>query len=520
MSSQHLDRLSSVDASFLHQEDGRDSHMHIGGIGIFEGPVPAEEELLAHIAGRLKLVPRFRQKLVAAPLGSGRPLWTDDSRFSLGYHVRRTALPSPGQEQQLMRLISRVHSQRLDRTKPLWEMWIVEGLADDRWAVLTKTHHALVDGVGGVDIMTALLDLTPEPREVGADDWHAAREPSFVDLVGRGVSGAVRNAREVGGKVIGRALNPRRAAGEVVERALGLAEMARMTLSPAPPTPLNRAPGPHRDFAVVRERVADFKAVKDALGGTLNDVVLACVSGALRHFLDDYGCPVDEMRLRACVPMSVRTSSQAGGLGNRIVIMVAELPIDIGDPVARLREVSRHMDGLKSSRQAVGAQTMIQMEQWMPPNVLAQASRLGFTSRLYNLLVTNVPGPQFPVYLLGRRMTEVFPIAFLAPEHTLAIAILSYDGSVNVGLLGDSDAAHDLGALADYMDRALQELLAAARPATTDEPAKRTPAKKAAARKAAKKSTARTTPRAAGANRPAGPAEAGKASGDAKADGA
>src|ERR1700710_1656160 len=279
MSQQHLDRLSSVDAGFLHQEDGRDSHMHIGGIGIFEGPVPDEQALLDHIGSRLKLVPRFRQKLVAAPLSSGRPMWADDGRFNLTYHVRRTALPKPGNELQLRRLISRVHSQRLDRTKPLWEMWIVEGLADDRWAVLTKTHHALVDGVGGVDIMTALLDLTPQPGEVGVEEWHAAREPSFVDLVGRGVSGPVRNAREVGGKVIGRALDPLGAVNEVVDRVLGLAEVAQMTLSPAPPTPLNRAPGPHRDFAVVRERVADFKEVKDALGGTLNDVVLACGSG-------------------------------------------------------------------------------------------------------------------------------------------------------------------------------------------------------------------------------------------------
>lgn len=310
--------------------------------------------------------------------------------------------------------------------------------------------------------MTALLDLSPEARDVGSDDWTPSRDPGFVDLVGRGVSGAARNVREVGGALLGRAFSPRRTVGEVTERALGLAEMARMTLTPAPPTPLNRTPGPHRDFAFVRGQVADYKAVKDALGGTLNDVVLAVVSGALRRFLDDLGSPVDRIRLRACVPMSVRTADQAAGSGNRIVIMVAELPIDIADPVARLREVSRHMTGLKHSRQAVAAQTMIQMEQWMPPNVLAQATRLGFSSRLYNLLVTNVPGPQFPVYLLGRRMTEVYPIAFLAPDHTLAIAILSYDGSLNIGLLADADAAHDLDALSSYVDEALAELVAAA----------------------------------------------------------
>jgi WS/DGAT/MGAT family acyltransferase len=473
MTQQHLDRLSSVDAGFLHQEDGRDSHMHIGGVGIFAGPVPGEDELLEHIAGRLRLVPRFRQKLADAPLGSGRPLWVDDPRFRLAYHVRRTALPRPGTEAQLLRLIARVHSQRLDRTKPLWEMWIIEGLADDRWAVLTKTHHALVDGVGGVDIMTALLDLSPESRSIGEDDWQPHAEPSFLDLVGRGVSGALRNAREVSGNVLSRALNPRQAVGEVVDRALGLAEVGWMTLQPAPSTPLNRPPGPHRDFMVVRETVRDFKTVKDAFGGTLNDVVLAVVSGALRRFLAELGSPVDQLRLRACVPVSVRTTDQHGGAGNRIVIMVAELPVDLADPVARLRQVSEHMTGLKKSRQAVGAQTMIQMEQWMPPNVLAQATRLGFSSRLYNLLVTNVPGPQFPVYLLGREMHEVFPIAFLAPEHTLAIAILSYNGGLNIGLLGDADAAHDLAGLARYVDESLTELLDAARDAGFQPPGSR-----------------------------------------------
>ena len=463
MPQQHLDRLNSVDAGFLHQEDGRDSHMHIGGLAIYEGPPPTEDELLAHMASRMHLVTRFRQKLAYPPLGSGRPVWVDDSTFSLEYHVRRSALPRPGNEEQLLRLVSRLISQRLDRSKPLWEVWVVEGLTDDRWCMISKTHHALVDGVGGIDLMTALVDLTPEPRVVEPEPWVPAGSPGLTDYASRGARGAVEGVRELATGVLSRATDPRRLLGDSVERVGGVAEVLRNFVTPAPATPLNAAPGPHRTFSVVRTELKDFKSVKDALGGTLNDVVLTVVAGALRTYLEELGVDVNHVRLRACVPMSIRTSEQRGGAGNQISLMVAELPTDVADAGRRHELVSAHMGGLKKGRQSVGAQTLVQMEQWMPPNVLAQASRLGFSSRLYNLLVTNVPGPQFPVYMMGRQMTEVFPIAFLAPEHRVAIAILSYDGAVSFGLLGDADGLGPLDPLAKGIDVALQELLELAR---------------------------------------------------------
>lgn len=459
---QTLDRLSSVDAGFVHAEDGGDAHMHIGGIAVLAGPPPAAADFAAHIAGRLQLTPRFRQKLVAAPLRSGRPLWVDDPSFRISYHVRQTALPRPGSEEQLLVLAARILSQRLDRSKPLWEVWLVEGLEGSRFAIISKTHHAMVDGVGGVDLLTATFDLSREPRELPADDWTPAPLPSRLGLLARGAAGAMRNARELGERGLGMALSPRQAVGEVTHAAQALGEVARTFLDPAPSTPLNQKPGPHRRVALVRTRLQDYRTVKDALGGTVNDVILAAVAGGLGRFLAGRGVATDGLTLRACVPVSIRQESQRGGLGNQITIMVAPLAVGVSDPVERLSVVREAMDGLKKSKQAEGARLLTQMEQFMPPTVLAQAARLSFSSRLYNLLVTNVPGPQFPVYLLGRELTELFPLAFLAVEHTVAIGIISYNGAVNFGLIGDYDAVPDLDLLAKEVEAALAELVAAA----------------------------------------------------------
>ena len=463
MPQQHLDRLTSVDAGFLHQEDGTSAHMHIGGLSVFGGPPPSEPELLAHIEGRLALIPRFRQKLAFPPLGSGRPLWVDDPSFNLRYHVRRTALPSPGNEEQLHRLVSRVFSQRLDRSKPLWELWVVEGLHGGEFALLAKTHHAMVDGVGGIDLMTALLDLEPQPREVPDDHWEPARSPGAIDLLTHGAADAVRGAAELTSHLVQSGLNPRGTVESLLGRAGGLGVVARQFVFGAPSTPLNRPIGPHRAYATVEHPLDDYKQIRRALGGTLNDVVLAVVSGGLRRFLATHDVDVDRLRLRAMVPMSIRGESGRGALGNQILVMVAPLPVDLPDPVARLDATRAEMESIKSSPQAIGAKTLIQMENFAPPTVLAQASRLGFSSRLYNLLVTNVPGPQLPVYFLGHEMQHVYPVAFLAPSHTLAIAILSYNGTVSIGLLGDADALSDVDQLAKELDVSLQELLAAAR---------------------------------------------------------
>ena len=464
MPQEHLDRLTSIDAGFLHQEDGG-AHMHIGGLGIFAGPPPSGEQFRAHIASRLHLVPRYRQRVVEMPYGTGRPVWVEDAGFRLGYHVRHTALPSPGSTDQLLTLTSRVLSQRLDRTKPLWEIWLVEGLEDGRWAVVSKTHHAMIDGVGGVDLMTALLDLTPDAPPVDEVPWTPQPTPDRVALLAQGAKGAARNLVGLGSKGAALALHPRQAVRETAAVVTALGAAAAPLVAGAPRSCLNRNPGPHRRVEVVRTSLADYKTVKQVFGATVNDVVLTAVAGALGRYLAGRDEP-DE--LRACVPVSLRGTDKVGALGNEITIMQAPLPIAVTDPVERLARVRQAMQHLKTSRQAEGAKVLTSLENALPPAVLARASRLGFSSRAYNLLVTNVPGPQVPIYLLGRELEELAPLAFLAPEHTLAIAIISYHGAVTYGLLGDADALPDLPDLARHLQDCLAELLEAAQRAMPD----------------------------------------------------
>jgi diacylglycerol O-acyltransferase len=470
---QHLDRLSSIDASFLHQE-GRSSHMHIGGVLIFDGPPPAFADYLEHVRGRLHLVPRYRQKLATPPLQSGRPLWVDDPDFNLEYHVRHTALPAPGSEEQLLLLVSRVASQRLDRSKPLWEMWLVEGISDGRFAVISKTHHALVDGISGVDLATVLFDLSPDGnRDAGTEHrleaWMPRAEPSGADLVVAGAKGVVRTAAGLTARAVTAASRPETSAGLLRDTAEGLGELVWAALNPAPETPLNVEIGPHRRYVAVRQRLADYKEIKDALGGTVNDVVLTVVSGALADWLHGRGVQTRGLLMRALVPVSVRSAEGRGALGNQLTAMRGPLPVYIDDPVARLRFVRHAMNGLKESKQAVGAATLTAMNDLAPPTILAQASRLNFSTRLFNLLVTNVPGPQTPLYVLGRQLRDLFPVAFLPENHALAVAIMSYNGSLDFGLLADYDALPDIAVVAEGIDRARAELLAAARGAATED---------------------------------------------------
>jgi diacylglycerol O-acyltransferase len=461
---QHLDRLTSTDASFLHQE-GRSSHMHIGGVLVFEGPAPPLEDFLAHVRSRLHLVPRYRQKLATPPLETGRPLWVDDRDFQLDYHVRHTALPTPGSEEQLLLLASRLASQRLDRSRPLWEMWLVEGLSGGRFAIISKNHHALVDGISGVDIVQVLFDAEREPPapDEGLAPWVAAPEPSSLDLVIAGARGMVRTAATLTARGVGAVSRPSASVELLRDAAEGLGELLWAGMNPAPETPLNVEIGPHRRYSTVRQSLADYKEVKNALGGTVNDVVLTVVSGALADWLHARGVQTRGLEMRALVPVSVRSAASRGALGNQLSVIRGPLPVYIEDPVARLRFVSHAMNGLKESKQAVGAATLVAVNSLAPPTILAQASRLNFSTRLFNLIVTNVPGPQLPLYLLGRQLQDLFPVAFLPDHHALAIAIMSYDGALDFGLLADYDAVPDIGVIAEGIDRALAQLLAAAR---------------------------------------------------------
>ncbi len=464
MAQAHGDRLTAVDASFLAQE-GDASHMHIGALTILEGPPPSYDDFAAHIRSRLHLVPRYRHKLAVPPIETGRPLWVDDPAFNLSYHVRHSALPAPGRQDQLRALAARIFSQQLDRAKPLWEMWLVEGLQDTRFALISKTHHALVDGVSGVDLATVIFDLAPEPGEAGDHPdaaWIPHPEPSALELAARGVRALVRTPFELIARAADAASHPAHALEVAREAAEGVGELVWAGLNPAPQTPLNVPIGPHRRLELVRCELADFKTVKNAYGGTVNDVVLTVVAGALRRWLRLRGVRTEGLELRALVPVSVRAQHDQGSLGNRITVMRGPLPVYIEDPVARLRVVKQAMDGLKDSKQAIGAEVIAGVQQFAPPTILAQASRLNFSTRLFNVIVTNVPGPQFPLYILGRRLVDLFPIAFLPNNHALAIAIMSYDGGIDFGLLGDYDALADLSALGELLEESLAELVTAA----------------------------------------------------------
>ena len=464
MSSQgHKDRLSALDASFLHQEK-QASHMHVGALVMFEGPPPAREDLSAHIESRLRLVPRYRQRLAFPRFEMGRPFWVDDPSFNLDYHVRHTALPRPGSDDQLRQLVGRIFSQRLDRSKPLWELWLVQGLEGNRFALISKTHHALVDGVSGVDIATVLFDLEPVPQEPPEDDgWTPAPVPSDAELVAEGVKSLVSTPVSLAGRALGALQDPGRAVAQAREAAEGVGEVVWAGMNPAPDVPLNVRIGPHRRVWWVQSRLSDFKEVKNTLGGTVNDAVLTVVAGALGRWLRTRGVRTRGLELRALVPVSIRSQDEKGSLGNRIAAMRGPLPVYVDDPVERLQLVRESMGNLKQSKQALGAEVISGLQDFAPPTLLAQASRLNFSTRLFNLIVTNVPGPQFPLYLLGREMEEIVPIAFLPENHALAIAIMSYNGKVDFGLLADYDAMPDLEDFGRMLEDAQAELLAAAR---------------------------------------------------------
>jgi diacylglycerol O-acyltransferase / wax synthase len=472
------DRLTGLDSSFLHLERGP-AHMHVASTTIFEGPAPGYVEFRDHIESRLHLVPRFRQKLRFVPFGQGRPKWIDDPRFNLSYHVRHTALPAPGSEDDLRTLAARIFSQRLDRSKPLWEMWLVDGVEDDRFAIVTKTHHCLVDGVSGVDITTVLFDAAADPSPgAPAPDWLPRPEPSDAQVLGEALIERATEPAELARGVRAVFARPRRAARTAIEGLEAAGAFARTGFG-APASPFNVPIGPYRRFAWVQVELAELKRIKNETGGTVNDVVLAAVAGALGRYLCAHGHSIQDLELRAMVPISVRADDEHGALGNRVSSYICPLPIGIEDPVERLKAVSATMGDLKQSKQAVGATLMTELADFAPPTIVNQAARLQSRQRFFNMVVTNVPGPQFPLYLMGRRLQRVIPMVPLAKRQAVCFGIMSYDGHVDFGLIGDFDALPDLDALAGDLEASLAELAATAPP-----PAKQTRRKAPAKSKA------------------------------------
>jgi WS/DGAT/MGAT family acyltransferase len=474
MSQGHMDRLTSIDASFLTNESSS-SHMHIGAIVVCEGPAPTYDDLLDHIQSRLHLVPRYRQKLAFPPVETGRPFWIDDPQFNLSYHVRHSALPAPGGEDQLRKMAARVFSQQLDRTKPLWELWLVEGLKRKRFALISKTHHSVVDGVSGVDIATVLFDVKPVPEPAPDErEWQPSPEPSGAELAARGVEGLAKTPAGLAQRLESAVRHPTATLGRARGAVAGIADVAWALANPSPDVPLNTEIGSHRRFVWVRADLEELKRIKRALGGTVNDVVLAVVSGALRRWLHTRGVRTEGLELSALVPVSVRALGDESSPGNQIAAVQGPLPVYVADPRQRLRVVREEMGEVKQSNQAIGAEVISRFNDFAPPTLLAQASRLNFSTRLFNVIVTNVPGPQIPLYVLGRELQDVFPVAFLPENHALAIAIMSYNGGINFGLLADYDAMDDVGLIGEGIEAEISELTEAAKQAARKAPSDET----------------------------------------------
>jgi diacylglycerol O-acyltransferase / wax synthase len=453
-----METMSPLDASFLHIEDAV-THMHIGSVGIFEGPAPGPGEVRTEIAGRLPLVPRYRQKVRFVPLALGRPVWVDDPHFNIDYHVRRTALPAPGGDDELRTLVGRVMSQQLDRAKPLWEMWVAEGLDDGRWALISKTHHCMVDGVSGTDLLSVLLSKEPAAATTTPDRWAPASEPGSATLVTHSLAGRAASPYEGMRTALSAVRGPRRVARQAVEATRGLANF-RTLLGQNTPSSLNGPIGPHRRWDWARAQLVDVKKVRSAHGGTVNDVVLAFITGGFRELLLARGESVEGRVIRTLVPVSVRAESDRG-THNKVSAMFAELPVELEDPVDRLQSLHQQMQHLKKSGQAVAAERLTALGGFAPAMRLALGGRVGtrMPQSAVNTVTTNVPGPQYPLYLAERRMLEAFPFVPLGGHVRIGVAIFSYDGGINFGVTGDRDTAPDVGVLCRGIERSVAELL-------------------------------------------------------------
>lgn len=462
-----MERLSAQDASFLLVEDAV-SHMHIGVVGIFEGPAPSYAALAERVQANLASVPRYRQTVRFVPLALGRPVWVDDPHFNLPYHLRRTALPSPGGDEELRLLVGRVMSQQLDRHKPLWEMWMVEGLSEGRWALISRMHHSMVDGVAGAELLSVILDEEPEPGPVSPTEWHPERQPSGSELAVRALAYRAGSPFEA---LRSAAAAPRAAAVRAAEATEGLLTLSGV-LRPLDPSSLNGRIGPHRRWHWARSRLSDVQVVRRSLDGTVNDVVLAAITGGFRDLLRSRGEPTDRV-VRSLVPVSVRAAGEHGSYNNRVSAMFADLPVGIADPVERLAAISAQLRHLKDSREAVAGDVLVGLSGFAPAILLSLGLRTAtrMPQRNVNTVTTNVPGPQRPLYAAGRRMLECFPYVPLAGHVRVGVAIFSYDGALTFGVTGDWDRAPDIDVVCRGIERSLKELVEASHAPQTQDPA-------------------------------------------------
>jgi len=467
----NYDRLGALDASFLHLER-LETPMHVGALSVFEGESFFDDtgrfrlaDARALVNSRLHLIPRFRRRLMDVPLGQGRPIWVDDDRFDITYHVRLTALPNPGSREQLLTLCSRIQGGLLDRTRPLWELWFVEGLAGGHVGLIQKTHHALVDGVSGVDVATVLFDLTPEPTPVDTPEWVPAPPPASACLLSDSLLERATQPAEMARTARAAVRGPRRAAASATRIVRSMQSMVDRQMV-APRTSLNAPVGRNRRFETVTVSLDGVKRVRKALGGTVNDVVLAGVAGGLRSLLESRDESVEGLTLKALCPVSVRDEHEHLALGNRVSAMFVSLPVGEPDPALRLDGIRLTTEHLKEREQAVGAAFLVDLTEYAAPTLLGLAARAAHRQPFYNLIVTNVPGPQVPLYCMGGRLLEAYPAVPLSKNTSVVVGILSYCGQLHFGLFADRDNAPDLSVFAAAIEDAFAELEKVAEEAT------------------------------------------------------
>jgi WS/DGAT/MGAT family acyltransferase len=463
MSFSHYERLTAADEAFLDLE-GSASHMHVGAVCLYDlAPLRTAAggldfpRLYRQTEAALPLVPRFRQRLASIPL-FGRAVWVDDEHFNLHYHLRHTALPRPGDVRLLKRLAGRILSQPLDRRRPLWEMWFVEGIAGGRFAVISKAHHCMLDGVAGAGLLAAITAVDPE--QAAACPWRPRPHPSGLELVADELArraALVPAALRAGGDAV---VRPRRALHAATEGARGLAELAGVT--PVSLSPLNVPIGPHRRFDWTRFDLAAMRAIGHRLGGTVNDVALAVVTAALRSTWRRQGIAVDTMDCRALVSVSLRSEADRGALGNRVATLLAGLPMDEVDPAQRMRRVAETMRAAKASHQVLATEIIEEVSDWTFAGLLVAFARLALRAHSYTIDVTNIPGPPTPMHLLGAELREIYALTPLVYDQALAIALFSYNGGMHWGFNADWEALPDLHELVETFETEFTALRRAA----------------------------------------------------------
>lgn len=456
-----MQRLTAMDASFWYLEQPT-APMHVGSVALFQIPEDGfdHERLVRLIGHRIAYVPRYRQRVREVPFGLGRPVWVDDAYFDLTYHVRRSALPRPGSMEQLEELVARLMSRPLDRGRPLWEVYLVEGCSDGTFALITKTHQAMVDGLGAVDLLQVLLDERPDVDVVTPARWQPVPEPSDIEVITATLTETLTRPTVAFDAVRSAGIDVANIAQGIVQRAAGVVSTALTAAKGGGHNPLNVPIGGQRRFATASFPLEEIKSIRRSLGGTVNDVLLAAAAGGLRSWLMSRGIAVDAHHaVRVLVPISTESADGQQGVSAFLI----ELPTGEPDPIVRLEHIQFQMSQIKDVNALLGADALLAAAGFGPATLHALGARIGsrLSHRLYSLVITNVPGPQKTLYVGGARMLASYPSVPLTANQALSIALTSYDGQVHVGLTADRDAMPDLDVIRGCLREALDELLEA-----------------------------------------------------------